>query len=206
VNIILKYFPEITAEQKDQFSRMGSVYMEWNEKVNLISRKDLENFYERHVLHSLSLIRIIDFEPGTTILDAGTGGGFPGIPLAIIFPECHFHLVDSTRKKLKAVESISENLGLKNITTEHTRLENLRGSYDFIASRAVTTLPKIWELTNKNISKDSFNELPNGIFYLKGGDIDKEIRGVPAKAVIYEVSEFFEEEFFKSKKAIHLHQ
>jgi len=204
MDLIQKYFSELSEKQKDQFNQMGDLYREWNNSINLISRKDLDNLYERHILHSLAIAKIISFKPGTSIMDAGTGGGFPGIPLAIIFHDSKFHLVDSTMKKLKAVEAISTSLGLENITTQHIRLEDLKDNFDFVVSRAVTSLPEIWEFTRKNINTHSVNDLPNGVIYLKGGDISQEIKDTPARILEYDIQEFFTQSFFETKKVIHL--
>jgi 16S rRNA (guanine527-N7)-methyltransferase len=219
--IIYKYFPSLSQVQQDQFEQLGQLYPEWNARVNVISRKDIDNLYERHVLHSLGIIKVINFQPGTRILDAGTGGGFPGIPLAIFFPEAHFHLVDSTAKKLAVVQNITESLGLKNITTEHCRLEDHRGIHDFVVSRALSSLEQMVRWVWKNINGDGFNELENGILYFKGGDVTEELAGIKAwrrggleagkrgsgeagNYTIYNLSDFFTEEFFQTKKLIHL--
>ncbi len=211
--IIHKYFPRLTSAQTHQLSQLGPIYSEWNEKINVISRQDIENLYERHVLHSLAIAMIIDFKPGTVILDAGTGGGFPGIPLAIMFPRCHFHLVDSTAKKLLVVEKVASGIGLTNITTEHCRLEHHHAKYDFVISRAVASLDDMVRWVWKNIKKEEMNDLKNGILYLKGGDIHEEIKSMEAvnrgirKAgnyTIYQLSEYFSEPFFSTKSLIHL--
>jgi len=173
LKLIIRYFPNLSAQQVHQFELLGKLYPEWNAKINVISRKDIENLYERHVLHSLGIARVINFKPGTKILDAGTGGGFPGIPLAILFPEVHFHLVDSTAKKLAVVKAIAGETGLNNITTEHRRLEDHRGLYDFVVSRAVASLEEMVQWVWKNVKKDGVNDIENGILYLKGGEAGK---------------------------------
>jgi len=173
LKLIIRYFPNLSAQQVHQFELLGKLYPEWNAKINVISRKDIENLYERHVLHSLGIARVINFKPGTKILDAGTGGGFPGIPLAILFPEVHFHLVDSTAKKLAVVKAIAGETGLNNITTEHSRLEDHRGLYDFVVSRAVASLEEMVQWVWKNVKKDGVNDIENGILYLKGGEAGK---------------------------------
>jgi 16S rRNA (guanine527-N7)-methyltransferase len=212
--IINKYFPLLTEAQNEQFERLGTLYHEWNAKINVISRKDIENLYERHILHSLGIAKVIDFRPGTKILDAGTGGGFPGIPLAILFPQAHFHLLDSTAKKLTVVQQIAGDTGLNNVTTEHSRLEDHRGQYDFVVSRAVAPLDEMVSLVWKNIKKDGINEIKNGMLYLKGGDVDEELRHLEAGRLggweagrhrIYQLSDFFTEEFFLTKKVIHIY-
>ena len=211
--IINEYFPLLTDVQKKQFEQLGALYREWNARINVISRKDIENLYERHVLHSLSIAKVIDFKPGTKILDAGTGGGFPGIPLAILFPQAHFHLVDSTAKKLTVVQNIAAETGLKNVTTEHSRLEDSRGLYDFIVCRAVASLPEFFRLVSHLIIYNNINVIPNGILYLKGGDINQELKGLGAwrqrgmgagKYTIYPLPDFFSEPFFSTKSLIHL--
>ena len=212
--LIIRYFPDLTATQLTQFEQLGPLYHGWNAKINVISRKDIANLYERHVLHSLGIAKAIEFLPGTKIMDAGTGGGFPGIPLAILFPMAHFHLIDSTAKKLTVVQNIAGELGLKNITTEHCRLEDHVGLYDFVISRAVASLDDIVHLVRKNIKKEGMNEIENGILYLKGGDVEKELESMEAwkrgigeewRYHIYALSDFFAEEFFLTKKLIHLY-
>ncbi len=205
MEIILKYFPELSENQKNLFKQLFPLYSDWNARINVISRKDIDHLYERHVLHSLSIARIIQFTKNTAILDAGTGGGFPGIPLAIYFPEVQFHLVDSIGKKIKVVEAITESLGLMNVTFEQNRAENLKGNYDFVISRAVTTLPEFLRWISKLISKDNFNDLQNGVFYLKGGDLAKELEPIRAKYKIYDINNLFDDKFFKTKKLIHLY-
>jgi 16S rRNA (guanine527-N7)-methyltransferase len=203
--ILHTYFPSLTSRQVGQFELLGPLYKEWNAKINVISRQDIDNLYERHILHSLAIAKIISFKPGTIILDAGTGGGFPGIPLAIIFPEVHFHLVDSTAKKLLVVRNVAEAAGLSNIRTEHCRLQEHHGKYDFVVSRAVSTLEEMVRMTWKNISPGGFNDLPNGILYLKGGDLAAEIGSMRKSSKIYDIGSYFKGEFFQTKKVIHLY-
>jgi 16S rRNA (guanine527-N7)-methyltransferase len=202
--IIHKYFPALTDGQLQQFMMLGGLYKEWNARINVISRKDIDNLYERHVLHSLGIARVIDFKAGTRVLDAGTGGGFPGIPLAIMFPDVHFHLVDSTAKKLSVIKAIGDETGLKNITTEHCRLEEHLSKYEFVVSRAVASLNDMIEWVWKNISKENFNEIPNGLLYIKGGDSKNELSSLKRKYNVIDLSIFFEEEFFITKKVLHI--
>ncbi|WP_299578221.1 16S rRNA (guanine(527)-N(7))-methyltransferase RsmG [uncultured Sunxiuqinia sp.] len=204
MEIITKYFPDLTSQQQEQLSQLGALYSEWNEKINVVSRKDIDHLYERHVLHSLAIAKYIRFEPGTSIMDVGTGGGFPGIPLAILFPETNFFLVDSIAKKIKVVEGVSQSLGLTNVRAEQNRAEKVPGQFDFVVSRAVTAFPKFVSLVRKKISKVQHNSLANGILYLKGGDFDDELEAFRKKVSVYPLSDQFEEEFFETKKLIHL--
>lgn len=201
---ILKYFPNLTPEQIVRFEKMDPLYRDWNGKINLISRKDIDSLYEKHILHSLAIAKIIDFRPGTRILDVGTGGGFPGIPLAILFPSCHFVLIDSIGKKIKVVQAVSEELGLKNVTAIHGRVEDVKEEFDFVISRAVTTFPAFAGLVKKNILRKPQNALPNGIIYLKGGDIQEEIKDYKRNIEVTEISNFFNEPFFETKKVVYL--
>ena len=201
---ILKYFPDISGTQQRQFESLYKLYHDWNSKVNVISRKDIDHLYERHVLHSLSIAKVVRFKAYTEIMDAGTGGGFPGIPLAIMFPEAKFYLVDSIGKKIKVVKEISKALGLKNLKAEQIRVENVKQSFDFIVSRAVTNLPGFIRLSGYKFHKKSFNEISNGILYLKGGDFDDELQNLNKKHRVYNIEDFFDEEFFQTKKIVHI--
>ena len=183
---------------------MDTVYRDWNEKINLISRKDIDSLYEKHILHSLAIAKIISFRPGTKILDVGTGGGFPGIPLAVLFPSTHFVLIDSIGKKIKVVQSVVEELGLKNVTAIHTRVEEVKTEFDFVISRAVTAFPVFVGLVKKNISRKPLNSLPNGIIYLKGGDFEEEIKDYKRSIEVSEISKYFDEPFFETKKVLYL--
>jgi 16S rRNA (guanine527-N7)-methyltransferase len=200
---ILKHFPYLTDIQKEQFQQLDSLYHEWNEKINVISRKDIDALYTKHVLHSLGIAKIQSFEPGTFVLDVGTGGGFPGIPLAILFPETRFYLIDVIAKKIKVVQAVADALGLKNVKAEQIRAENVKGDFDFIVSRAVTNMPDFVSWVKTKIKKQHKHELKNGILYLKGGDLTEELKDFP-KATLYDLAEFFEDEFFETKKVVHL--
>jgi len=200
--IIEKYF-DLTPIQKKKFEQLDSLYREWNSKINVISRKNIDELYINHVLHSLGIAKIINFLPGAEVLDAGTGGGFPGIPLAIMFPNTQFHLVDSTGKKLKVVNAIAQKLDLKNVTTTHTRVENLSHQYDFVVSRAVTQMPVFVKWVKGKIKKKSHHSLKNGILYLKGGDLSEELKEYK-NVQIFNLNDFFEEDFFETKKVVYL--
>lgn len=200
---ILKHFPYLTDIQKEQFRQLDSLYHEWNEKINVISRKDIDALYTKHVLHSLGIAKIQSFEPGTFVLDVGTGGGFPGIPLAILFPETRFYLIDVIAKKIKVVQAVADALGLKNVKAEQIRAENVKGDFDFIVSRAVTNMPDFVSWVKTKIKKQHKHELKNGILYLKGGDLSEELKDFP-KATLYDLADFFEDEFFETKKVVHL--
>ena len=202
--IVSKYFPNLNSRQTELFNQLQPLYAEWNAQINVISRKDFPEFYERHVLHSLAIAKFIRFTPGTKILDVGTGGGFPGIPLAIIFPEVQFHLVDSIGKKIKVVNGVIKSLGLKNVTAKQIRAEQLTEKYDFVVSRAVTRLPEFVSWIRKNISQKQKNSVPNGILYLKGGDISEEIKPFERNICVQNLSEYFKEDFFETKKLVHL--
>lgn len=202
-DIILKYFPDISAQQTKQFEQLYDLYLFWNAQINVISRKDTELLFEHHVLHSLSIAKVMEFKSGTKILDVGTGGGFPGIPLAILFPESTFHLVDSIGKKIKVVNEVSAAIGLTNLTAQHERAEKIKDKYHFIVSRAVTAFPEFYNWVNHKILKDNFNDLANGILYLKGGDLQVEFGNHYKKAVFYDLKNYFEEEFFETKKVVH---
>ena len=201
---IHRYFPELTDKQYQQFEALDVLYRDWNAKINVISRKDIDSLYEHHVLHSLAIAKAIRFRPGTQILDFGTGGGFPGIPLAIIFPECHFKLIDGTGKKIRVAQEISQAIGLENCHPEHLRGEEENGKYDFVVSRAVMPLPDLVKIVRKNISKTQRNALPNGIICLKGGDLQSETKPFSKIVELTEISQFFNEEWFKEKHIIYL--
>ncbi|WP_103071712.1 16S rRNA (guanine(527)-N(7))-methyltransferase RsmG [Aquimarina sediminis] len=203
MDILLKYFPNLTEEQRLQFSKLGDLYTEWNSKINVISRKDIESLYERHILHSLGIAKIQEFKPQTLVLDVGTGGGFPGIPLAILFPETDFYLVDVIAKKIRVVNEVAAALDLKNVKAEQRRAGTFDERFDFIVSRAVTNMPDFVKWVRKNITKKSVHELQNGILYLKGGDLTEELSAFP-KAVEHNLSDFFEEEFYDTKKVVYL--
>ena len=201
---ILKYFPDLTKEQQRQIAALDELYRDWNAKINVISRKDIDHLYEHHVLHSMAIAKIIQFRAGTKILDFGTGGGFPGIPLAILFPECDFKLIDGTGKKIRVAQEVCNAIGLKNCHPEHLRGEDEKGKYDFIVSRAVMPLPDLLKIVKKNISKEQHNALPNGIICLKGGDLQEEMRPFRNLVEISDISRFFSEEWFKEKNIIYL--
>ena len=205
MEIILKYFPKLTEKQIKQFSDLYDLYFDWNSKINVISRKDIENLYEHHVLHSLAIAKVLTFRDNTSIMDVGTGGGFPAIPLAILFPECHFHLVDSIGKKIKVANSISDSIGLNNTTFQHARVEEVKTKFDFIVSRAVMPLADLVKLTRKNVDiKNQKNALPNGLICLKGGELQHEILPFRKESSLFDLSVFFEEEFFLTKKAVYV--
>lgn len=200
---ILMQFPHLSNTQKEQFEKLEELYVEWNEKINVISRKDIGSLYLKHVLHSLAIAKVQKFEPGTYILDVGTGGGFPGIPLAILFPETRFYLIDVILKKITVVKAVAEALDLKNVKAEQLRAENVKGDFDFIVSRAVTNMPDFHVWVKDKIKKQSKHELKNGILYLKGGDLSEELAPFP-KATEYSISDYFKDEFFETKKVVHL--
>lgn len=203
MELILKYFPELSDRQIKQFSALGELYAEWNAKINVISRKDIENLYEHHILHSLAIAKVIQFADGSTLLDVGTGGGFPGIPLAILFPKSNFHLIDAIGKKITVVNEVSSVIGLKNVKGEHIRVEQLKSQYDFIISRAVTQFDKFWKISQKRIHIKQKNTLKNGILYLKGGDFESELSDIEKRVKLYPISDYFSEPFFETKKVIH---
>ena len=202
--IILKYFPQLSEEQQRQFDALDALYRDWNAKINVISRKDIDNLYEHHVLHSLAIAKVINFRPGTEILDFGTGGGFPGIPLAIMFPECHFKLIDGTGKKIRVAQEVANAIGLKNCEPAHLRGEEEKGKYDFVVSRAVMPLPDLMKIVRKNISKTQRNALPNGVICLKGGDLQAELRPFYKIVETTDIGTFFAEDWFKEKNVIYL--
>lgn len=201
---ILKYFNNLTPQQISQFTSLYDLYLDWNSKINVISRKDIENLYEHHVLHSMAIAQIINFKPGTTVLDVGTGGGFPGIPLAILFPEVKFTLIDSIGKKIKVANEVATAIGLKNIVLKHERAQEEKALFDFVVSRAVMPLEELVKLIRKNIAKKSINALPNGLICLKGGELQHEILPFKNIAESYEIDQFFKEEFFQKKKVVYL--
>jgi len=204
VERISHYFPTLSTLQVAQFSKLLNLYTIWNNQINVISRKDLDNFYERHVLHSLGIAKVYSFQPGTTVLDVGTGGGFPGIPLAILFPETNFVLVDSIGKKIKVVNEVATALGLTNVQAHHLRAEQVKGTFDFVISRAVTAMPVFVEWVKNKIKKGKASDgFSNGILYLKGGDLAEEFKGLPGKFKEYPLSNYFSEDFFETKKVIH---
>jgi 16S rRNA (guanine527-N7)-methyltransferase len=200
---IQKYFPYLTDIQKEQFEKLDYLYHDWNAKINVISRKDIDELYTKHILHSLGIAKIVQFEPGTFVLDVGTGGGFPGIPLAILFPETRFYLIDIIAKKIKVVQAVVDALELKNVKAEQMRAELVKGDFDFIVSRAVTNMPDFVSWIKDKIKKKHKHELKNGILYLKGGDLTEELKDFP-KATEYNLAQFFEDEFFETKKVVHL--
>jgi 16S rRNA (guanine527-N7)-methyltransferase len=204
MGLIEKYFPELSEEQLLLFKKLEQLYPEWNEKINVISRKDIDELSIRHILHSLAIAKYIKFVPGTKIIDVGTGGGFPGIPLAIYFPQCQFHLVDSIGKKITVVETIAQELGLKNVKAQQIRSEKIKSKYDFVVSRAVTAFPRFVSLTRHLVDKKNKNAIANGILYLKGGDFEEEVKPFTNKISISPLTDFFTEDFFETKKLIHL--
>lgn len=202
--IIFHYFPDITETQKKQFTKLFELYSDWNNKINVISRKDIDNLYINHVLHSLGIAKVMAFKPGASVLDVGTGGGFPGIPLAILFPETDFHLVDSIGKKITVVKAVAEGLGLKNVTGEQIRAEQLKNKYDFIVSRAVTRLKEFYGWTHQKVKSKSIHDLDNGILYLKGGDLDEELAELKKPYSLYNLSDYFKESFFETKRVVYV--
>ena len=203
VELILKYFPDLTEKQIEQFSKVGDLYKEWNDQINVVSRKDIDEIYTNHILHSLAIAKVMEFADGSSVLDVGTGGGLPGIPLAILFPNVQFHLVDSIGKKIKVVQGVANGLGLTNVKAEQKRAEELTDKYDFVVSRAVTAMPRFAEWIRGKFKKDSVNPFPNGLLYLKGGDLTEELKDFP-KAREYNIADFFAHEFFETKKVVHL--
>lgn len=203
MDLILKYFPQLTDNQKNQFELLQSLYEDWNLKINVVSRKDIDELYLRHILHSLGIAKLQPFLPGSKILDVGTGGGFPGIPLAILYPEVKFHLVDSIGKKIKVVDEVVAGLQLKNVKTTNGRVEDVSGKYDFIVSRAVAQMETFVHWVKGKVAKKSLHERKNGILYLKGGDLSEELKLYP-KATVYPLNDFFDEEFFETKRIVHL--
>ncbi|MFB6319288.1 16S rRNA (guanine(527)-N(7))-methyltransferase RsmG [Saccharicrinis sp. FJH54] len=204
MDLIKKYFPNLETEQFEKLEALIPLYRDWNTKINVVSRKDIDNLAVHHILHSLGIVKIIRFQPNTTVLDVGTGGGFPGIPLSIVFPRSNFHLVDSISKKIKVVQEIATTLELGNVRAEQKRVQQIKAKYDFVVSRAVTSFPRFVKMTQNNISDEHKNGLPNGIIYLKGGDFSKEIANFKDKVAVFKLTDYFTEEFFETKKVIYL--
>ena len=204
MNIIQKYFTNLTELQAEQFAQLEALYNGWNAKINVISRKDIQNLYEHHVLHSLGIAKVVNFKDGTTVMDLGTGGGFPGIPLAILFPNVQFHLVDSIGKKVKVANEVATAIGLKNVKFSHARAEEIKEQYDFVVTRAVMPMVDLMKVARKNIKKEQHNAVPNGIIALKGGELAGEIASMKNICTVWELSDFFEEEYFKTKKVVHV--
>lgn len=202
--LILKYFPDLTQQQQQQFDSLYDLYKEWNEKINVISRKDIDNLYTNHILHSLGIAKVMPFKPGASVLDVGTGGGFPGIPLAILFPETKFHLVDSIGKKITVVNEVAKGAGIKNVRGEWIRAEQIKGKYDFIVSRAVTRIREFYGWVHQKVKEKSIHDLDNGILYLKGGDLDEELAELKRMHSLYNLSDYFTEEFFETKKVVYV--
>lgn len=202
--LILSYFPDLSETQISQFDRLEELYADWNSKINVISRKDMDQFYIHHVLHSLGIAKVMKFQPGTKVLDIGTGGGFPGIPLAILFPDTHFHLVDSIGKKITVVKDVAKQLKLSNVEAQQARAEELVRKYDFVISRAVTRMANFYPWVKGKIKKEDFNEFQNGILYLKGGDVDEEMEELDKSYITYHLSDYFKEDFFETKKVVYM--
>lgn len=201
---VFEYFPNLSLEQRRQIEQLDALYHDWNAKINVISRKDIDNLYMHHVLHSLGIAKVADFRPGTAILDMGTGGGFPGIPLAILFPECRFKLIDSIGKKVKVAQAVAESIGLKNVVAEHRNVVEEKGKYDFIVSRAVMNAPDLVKLIRKNVSRQQQNALPNGLLCLKGGDVDEELAPFTKSSMVWDLKDYFSDEFFETKKVVYV--
>jgi len=204
LDLILTYFPDITDKQKEQFAALGKLYRDWNQKINVISRKDMDAFYIHHVLHSLGIAKVMKFQPGTWVLDIGTGGGFPGIPLAILFPDTNFHLVDSIGKKITVVKDIAKSLKLSNVEAQQVRAEALKRKYDFVVSRAVTRMINFYPWVKGKFKKEDFNAFQNGILYLKGGEVDEEMEELDISYVTYHLEDYFKEDFFETKKVVYV--
>ena len=204
IDVILKYFPTLSDTQKQQFAELGVLYPDWNSKINVISRKDIDNLYVNHILHSLAIAKFIDFKAGSSIIDMGTGGGFPGVPLAVMFPEVKFHLVDRIGKKLKVVDDIASKIGLTNVTTQHGDIKEVKGTFDFVVSRAVMDINELIPLVRRLVKRQCINAMPNGLICLKGGNLAGELHKVKSQALVEELSSYFNEEFFATKKVIYL--
>lgn len=204
ISILINYFPKLTEEQQKKFAQLGELYAHWNAQINVISRKDIDSLYEKHVLHSLGIAKAMRFVPGTSVMDVGTGGGFPGIPLAIMFPESSFYLVDSIAKKIKVVNEVAAALELKNVRAEQARAEQVKQKFDFVVSRAVTDFPEFWRWVRDKFNKVNKNSLPNGVLYLKGGDLEEELKPMDKnRVVVYDLKDYFSEEFFETKKVVY---
>lgn len=204
LQIVFDYFPELSPKQRERLTTFAGLIIEWNQKINLIARTDIDNLAHRHILHSLAIAKVIEFKSNTSILDVGTGGGFPGIPLAILYPDCRFHLIDSIGKKIKVVQDCIEKLDLQNATAEQIRAENVDRQFDFIAARAVTQLPKFMNWIRKKVKRSSFNNLTNGVLYLKGGDLSEEFESIKEKPTAYPIQDFFQEDEYQEKYVIHI--
>lgn len=204
IELIEKYFPQLSEQQREQYTALGSLYPEWNAKINVISRKDIDNLYEHHILHSLGIAQVIQFTPGTTLVDVGTGGGFPGIPLAIMFPECKFHLIDRIGKKVRVANEIATSIGLNNVTFRHAGIEEEKQKFDFAISRAVMPLPDLVKLVRKNISSKQHNAMANGLLCLKGGNLEAEMAPLRKRLLDFDLKDFFKEEYFETKKVIYV--
>ena len=204
IELIEKYFKQLSEHQREQYAALGTLYPEWNAKINVISRKDIDNLYEHHILHSLGIAKVIQFTPGTTLVDVGTGGGFPGIPLAILFPECQFHLIDRIGKKVRVATEIASAIGLDNVTFRHAGIEEEKQKFDFAISRAVMPLPDLEKLVRKNISSKQRNAMANGLICLKGGNLEAEITPLRKRLLDFDLKDYFEEEFFETKKVIYV--
>ncbi|EJL69319.1 16S rRNA (guanine(527)-N(7))-methyltransferase RsmG [Chryseobacterium populi] len=202
ISLLLKYFPDLTENQIEQFTKLEDLYNDWNEKINVISRKDMESLYEKHILHSLGIAKVMEFAPGTRVLDIGTGGGFPGIPLAILFPDSEFTLIDSIGKKISVVNAVAEGIGLKNLTAIHGRAEKIKDKFHFVVSRAVTRMPEFLRWLKGKFEKEQFNPKHNGVLYLKGGDLAEELAGI--KCEIFNLKNYFDEEFFDTKRVVYV--
>lgn len=201
---ILRYFPDLTERQREQYTQLYPLYTDWNSKINVISRKDIENLYEHHVLHSLGIAKVIRFRPGTRVMDLGTGGGFPGIPLAIMFPETEFHLVDSIGKKVRVAQEVAQSIGLENVRFSHARGEDIKDKYDFVVTRAVMSLVDLMRVVRKNIHQEMHNSMPNGILALKGGELDREMASMRKICLTWDLKDYFSEEYFITKKLVHV--
>lgn len=203
-DIIFQYFPELSDTQREQFNQLDALYRDWNAKINVISRKDIDNLYSHHVLHSLGIAKVIKFRPGSKIMDIGTGGGFPGIPLAILFPECQFKLIDSIGKKIKVATAVAQAIGLKNVQIEHRNVMEEKGKYDFVVSRAVMNASDLVKLVRKNVAREQHNSLPNGLICLKGGDVTDELAPFAHCSEVWNLSQYFDDEFFETKKVTYI--